>query len=111
MTNLDKGKVRNRIVNIVNNIQGLKAAELVVKLMEVLREENLQYVLHEHSVTILVDELVKEGELVEVEYILPGMLYRIKSFLLPASTQVILSPRAQFKVKLGKQEILKEEKI
>ncbi len=112
MTDLGRNEVKNRIVNIVNNVQGLKATELVVKLMEVLREENLQYVLHEHSVTILVDELVREGELVEVEYILPGLLSnRIKSFLLPASTQVILSSRAQFKVKSEKQEILKEENI
>lgn len=109
MTDFNRGEVKNRIVDIVNNVQGLKVTELVVKLMEVLREENLEYVLHEHSVTILVDELVKEGELVEVEYILPGMLYRIKSFLLPANTQVVLAPTVQFKVKFGKQEILHDE--
>lgn len=35
-----------------------------------------------------VEELVMEGELVEIEYVLPSMQYRIKSFLLPKNTNL-----------------------
>lgn len=36
----------------------------------------------------LPDELVREGKLVEVEYTLPTMAYKVKSFFLPAGTVV-----------------------
>lgn len=40
------------------------------------------------NVIDLIDEMVKAGDLVEVEYILPTMNYRVKSFLLPKGTKI-----------------------
>ena len=43
----------------------------------------------EYNLNSLADDLVEEGRLIEVEYILPGKLsYKIKSFLLPAGTDI-----------------------
>lgn len=36
----------------------------------------------------LLEELVQENRLVEIEYVLPSMEYRIKSFYLPAGTEI-----------------------
>jgi hypothetical protein len=36
----------------------------------------------------MIAELCAEGELVEVEYVLPNMTYRVKTFLLPKGTEI-----------------------
>jgi hypothetical protein len=36
----------------------------------------------------LLEELVKENKLIEIEYILPQVDYRIKSFFLPVGTEI-----------------------
>jgi predicted DNA-binding transcriptional regulator YafY len=72
--------VKEAIVKVVEEHQGLKATELVVKIFD--------YVTPSESSKVLdaIQELVENGELVEIEYTLPKMAYRTKSFLLPKGT-------------------------
>ena len=37
----------------------------------------------------VIAEMVQDGDLVEVEYLLPSMDYRVKSFILPKNTKVV----------------------
>jgi len=78
--------IKKAIKEIVEARQGCKATELVVFIAE--ERPELLVVLGE--VIEAVDELIHEGEIVEVEYILPTMDYRVKSFLLPKGTQIIV---------------------
>lgn len=74
----------DRIVEQVENMQGCKATELAA-------EVSLISVFAEHRHTDLVEEAIRSGRLIELEYALPEMSYRMKSFLLPArSTQVAI---------------------
>jgi len=65
---------KNLILNLVISKQGCKATELAV---EIAGKADFE----------LISKLVIERRLVEIEYILPYMPYRIKSFLLPKNTQ------------------------
>lgn len=53
---------------------------------ELLCAEELRII--EQDILALILEMVDEGELVEVDYVLPNLNYRIKSFLLPKGTEV-----------------------
>jgi len=72
--------VLDRIVEYVNDMQGCKATELAA------RAANLG--LTGRTAVDAIDDLVLSGRLVEVEYTLPDMPDRVKSFLLPGGTQV-----------------------
>jgi len=76
-----KEKVKEWIVDFVVSKQGCKAMDLCVNIAEL-------YGKFDFDIGLLVEELVKEKRLVEVEYILPSMSYRVKSFLLPKETEV-----------------------
>lgn len=78
----DTGK--KLIIEAVTNYQGLKLTELA-SLDE----------LADIAVVDLVNELIKEGNLVEVEYVLPSMNYRVKSFILPKGTEVDVRAHSQ----------------
>ena len=69
------------IVKIVEDHQGLKATELAV-----LVGDNKATVGLLGDFPLILDKLVSEGKLVELEYVLPSMNYRAKSFILPANT-------------------------
>lgn len=66
------------IIDVVTKLQGCKATELVAR-PEVATLDN---------VLELLPKLVKEGKLVEVEYDLPTISYRIKSLYFPAGTEI-----------------------
>ena len=68
------------IIDAVTAMQGCKATELCVIgniVMDVGDE-----------LPDLITELINEGKLIEIEYVLPEMDYRIKSFLLPGKSKV-----------------------
>ena len=70
------------VVKCVEDRQGVKATELVADkfLFPIIKSDlNLVYV---------IAEAISRGEILEVEYTLPTMDYRIKSFLLPKGTRV-----------------------
>ena len=78
--------VKQAIREIVEARQGCKATELVV----FLTEEHPELLVMLGETPEAIEELVHEGELVEVEYVLPTMDYRVKGFLLPRGSQVVV---------------------
>ena len=77
---LTKAEIKAMLIKAVYDAQGCKATELVAQI-------NF-HGLQNQEVPQLIVELVADGELVEVEYVLPTIPYRIKSFLLPQGSQV-----------------------
>lgn len=66
------------VEKIVNNRNGIKATELAA----------LSDVRDVKDLVQTIECLVQNGRIVEVEYVLPNISYRIKSFLLPKGTQI-----------------------
>ena len=73
-------RLKNAIKEIVEDKQGIKTIELLVELSPQVKTTPTEKVIG------AIDELVAAGELVEIEYILPAMTYRTKSFLFPKGT-------------------------
>lgn len=86
--------IKEVLVRIVNDKQGTKATLLVVELMQELHLQNLS-IDEDVDVPNLIQELVSEGELLEIEYILPNIPYRVKSFLLPKGSSFSSSMSTQ----------------
>ena len=80
--NMTKEQAMEAIAEVVRNKQGCKATELVCVelLLEVFEAFGIE----------IIYEAVKVGSIREVEYILPDMNYREKSFLLPAGTEIVV---------------------
>jgi hypothetical protein len=78
--------LRKAIIEMVEEEQGVKATELVPQIA--IRHPELIIVLNE--MPDVLEQLVHEGELVEVEYILHTMSYKSKSWYLPKGTEVIV---------------------
>lgn len=76
-------KMKEAILKIIESQPGIKAVELMVKLT-VDAKGKIEYTEMDHSLK----ELINDGSIVEVEYILPSMDYRIKSLYFPKGTQV-----------------------
>ena len=72
--------VEEILVEEVENRQGCKATELAYALAE--RLPNCQ------DISSLISACVLKGLVDELEYVLPNMTYRIKSWILPAGTIV-----------------------
>jgi hypothetical protein len=72
------------IRQVVSN--GKKAVELVTEVNILLSETGSEF---PTDLPAIIDQMVKDGELVEIEYVLPDMNYRIKSFYLPKGTEII----------------------
>ena len=77
------------IVDTVTDVQGCKATELIAHVAGKLEEE-----FPNHDFMRALEDLLKAGELEEVEYVLPTMDYRTKSFILPKNTQIFLGSDA-----------------
>ena len=78
--------LKRAIVEMVEEEQGVKATELIPQIA--IKHPELIVVLNDLPETL--EQLVHEGELVEVEYVLPLMSYKTKSWYLPKGTQVIV---------------------
>jgi hypothetical protein len=72
--------MREKIIEIVNEFGPIKATEIVVRFMT--NNEPDQ------NITDVLDELVKNGDIIEVEYTLPQMNYCVKSMYFPKGTEV-----------------------
>ena len=78
---MTREEIKVEIIKMVEIHQGLKATELIVYLAPRILKGGW-------DVVGIIDDLVKEQRLVEVEYVLPSLPYRTKSFLLPKGTSV-----------------------
>jgi len=78
--------VEDILIERVTRSQGIKAVELASSFVQDCQEAKLS--LEWHDPCAILEHLVASGKLVEVEYVLPGLPFRTKSFYLPAGTQV-----------------------
>lgn len=79
---MDRNQAKQLLVDKVIGLQGIKAVQLAV-------EEEIITKLQDYAVPELMEELVAEGRVIEIEYVLPEMTYRVKSFYLPPGTVFI----------------------
>lgn len=78
---MTKDDAKNILVGKITSLQGIKATQLAV-------EEEITLGLSEFNVPALLEELVAEKRLIEIEYTLPDMDWRLKSFYLPVGSKV-----------------------
>jgi len=75
-------KLKQEIINMVNSNPGIKAIDLCIL-------PNIILLCHDAVIfNKAIEELIKEKKIVEVEYILKGMSYRIKSIFFPEETEI-----------------------
>lgn len=94
-------EVEDTIIRIVESRNGLKATQLGLLVLSDLQDRKLPIADVETYIK-LVQKLIDEGRLVEVEYSVPAIPYRIKSFLLPAGSTVRPQKRSRHKESLEK---------
>lgn len=75
------------VVEIVKENPGIKSTELAAKLTIKKCENSLK--VEGHEIVKAIDEAVTEGLILEIEYVLPSMPYRIKSVYFPANTKLM----------------------
>ena len=75
-------QIKYEVECLVSMKQGIKAMELACD-PEVLK------ILGDESFHDVIEELITEKRIVEVEYVVPSIPYRLKSFYLPADSIVI----------------------
>lgn len=78
---MTRNEAKNKIVERITSIQGCKGPELPSNITDFINKLPCE-------LTDLLEELVQEGRLCEVEYVLAGMPDRIKSFYLPPQTEI-----------------------
>lgn len=82
---MTKEEIKQIIVNLVIDKQGCKPTDLIASdtFIQAWRELSMDETLDD-----LIDELLKEERLIQVRYVLPAILYQVKSFLLPVDTHI-----------------------
>lgn len=78
-----KGDVNTKITEFVGKHPGCTAIEMVVG---VGFGEDFAV-----DIPVVLETLINEGSLVEVEYVVPLMTYRVKSLLFPKGTNIVIA--------------------
>ena len=86
---MTRSEAKDQLATIIREKQGCKATDLLGS------KAVLEIILADHPLLDLIEELVSEGRLVEVEYYLADLPYRVKSFLLPEGTTIHGDPRKE----------------
>jgi hypothetical protein len=81
-----KDEAKRLICSEVSAMQGCKITELLAR--PVFYSLHLEGGSTPEYIPDLIEELIKENRLVEINYTLPNMPYRLKTFLLPAGSRV-----------------------
>lgn len=87
-------KIRQLILDVIYDKQGIKATKLSTVVFSYLYDSEIDITPLKDELKLtdlwmgIIEELIKEGEIVEIEYNLPNMEYRTKSFYLPKGTTV-----------------------
>lgn len=79
--------MKQKILDLVINRQGIKAVELALAVMEDCNP--IHFEIDEFHLAL--NELIEQGEIIEITYTLPQLKYRVKSFYLPKGTSFELS--------------------
>lgn len=85
--NRDIDKIRASILEHV--ISGIKINELIVKVFSDTFTQGMTINFRHNDIVETINQMITNGDIVEVEYVLPHLNYRIKSFLLPKGTEII----------------------
>ncbi len=80
-------ELRQVIKNLISIKQGVKAPELVVEVINTLIAEGQTTSFDSEEYQAVINALVESGDVVEMEYILPHMEYRVKSIFFPKGTK------------------------
>lgn len=76
-------QLKQELCDIINEEGPIKMTELIVRIAkELVRDINIE------QIFVALDDLVREKEVVEVEYVLPAMNYRTKSMYFPKGTEI-----------------------
>ena len=86
---MTRAEAKDKLAQVVHDWQGCKTTDLFRS------REVIEIVCAEHHLIELIEELIQERRLVEVEYILSEWPGRVKSFLLPTGTTVVVSDRKE----------------
>ena len=78
------------ITDLVESNPGIKGPDLIVQCITKMHEQGNLESHGDVDIINVINDLVKEGEVVEVEYVLPSMAYRVKSLYFPKGTEVTL---------------------
>lgn len=83
---MDRQTIKSKIVEYVMNMNGCKMIELIsdIPLCFAFQEAKIE----PDEISKIIDELILSEYLIEIEFIVPNMDYRVKSFLLPAGTEI-----------------------
>ncbi len=65
---------------------GMKATELVAEVMSTLCEKHKDLGVSSEELLNEVEVLIQSGDIIEIDFVVPAMDYRIKSFYLPKDT-------------------------
>jgi uncharacterized LabA/DUF88 family protein len=85
---VNKDYLKDLVAKTISEVQGCKATELVPEIIRRLEDVDRKALFDgDYDLPDLVEEMITEGMLVEVEYILPTE--KTNSFLLPAGTVTI----------------------
>lgn len=75
---------REAIITSVNSHQGLKGVDLALHVMGIINPIMFKHAVYARQL----DLLVTKGEIVELNYVLPQMDYKIKSIYFPKGTEI-----------------------
>ena len=78
--------IQEHIINIVEDFAPIKGVELVSKLTQVLAQTGELNILENDTYFSILNKMVSNNEIVELEYVLPKMNYRVKSMYFPKGT-------------------------
>lgn len=76
------------LVYLVKEHNGLKGTQLGAEFAQAVHRDKMAEVPEGFDIAQALDELAKTGDLVELEYVVPGMEYRVKSFYMPKGTMI-----------------------
>lgn len=76
-------ELKKAILDTINTSTGINGVNLVMAVMNHGRPTSFEH----DSFNLILEELVKEERIIELEYILPNMEFRIKSMYFPAGTK------------------------
>lgn len=77
----EREEAKTYLAELINLLQGIKSTELCAR-------EDVVLPLINFEVPPLLEELVEERRITEIEFVLPQLSYRIKSFYLPKGSEV-----------------------
>jgi hypothetical protein len=76
--------MREILLNMIRNNPGIRGIDLVLKIMGEVNPTRFDYDEYSRELT----QLIIDDEVVEIEYILPEMEYRVKSIYFPKGTKI-----------------------